>query len=107
MKRLFDLAVALLALVVLSPFLLVLALAIKLESSGPVFYLHTRVGKGGKEFKLIKFRTMRMGGGSNLTAGQTDPRITKVGRVIRKMHLDEFAQLINVLKGDMSIVGPR
>ncbi len=107
MKSVFDYIIAVLVLALFSPLLLLVALAIKLDSKGPVFYLQNRVGKGGKEFKIIKFRTMNKSMGNGLTSGLADPRITRVGRIIRKMHLDEFTQLINVLKGDMSLVGPR
>lgn len=108
-KRLFDIGASLLILLIASPFLLLLALAIKLDSPGPVFYRQVRVGRYGKDFRIFKFRTMVQDAdkkGLSLTTGH-DPRITRVGRLIRKLRLDEFSQLLNVLKGEMSLVGPR
>lgn len=108
-KRLFDIGASLLILLIASPFLLLLALAIKLDSPGPVFYRQVRVGRYGKDFRIFKFRTMVQDAdkkGLSLTTGH-DPRITRVGRFIRKIRLDEFSQLLNVLKGEMSLVGPR
>ena len=108
-KRVFDVAVSAVILLVLSPFLLLLALAVKLDSRGPVFYRQTRVGRYNKDFRIFKFRTMVVGAdkiGPPLTTGD-DPRITRVGKWIRKCRLDEFSQLLNVLCGDMSLVGPR
>lgn len=106
MKSLFDYTIATLALVLFLPFLIIVAIAIKLDSKGPIFYRQIRMGQHGKKFKIFKFRTMT-GTGSTLTMGTSDPRITRVGRIIRGLHLDEFAQLINILKGEMSLVGPR
>lgn len=108
-KRIFDVAASLLILLVLSPLLLLVALAVKLDSRGPVFYRQSRVGLYGRDFQIYKFRTMvqnadRMG--PPLTVGR-DPRVTRVGRLIRKCRLDEFSQLLNVLGGSMSLVGPR
>jgi len=108
-KRGFDVLASLTGLVLLSPVLAVVALAIKLTSPGPVFFRQERVGRGFRRFEILKFRTMvpdapKLGG--QLTAGE-DPRITRVGRLLRKIKLDELPQLINVLKGDMSFVGPR
>lgn len=108
-KRVFDVVVSALILLILSPFLLLLALAVKLDSSGPVFYRQTRVGRYNKDFKIYKFRTMVQNAdkiGPPLTMGK-DPRITRVGALIRKLRLDEFSQLLNVLGGSMSLVGPR
>jgi len=107
-KRIFDIVVSVIGLVTLSPFLLLLAMAIIIESKGGVFYLQTRVGRNNKDFKLFKFRSMAIGSDKHglLTVGN-DSRITKVGYYIRKYKLDEFAQLLNVIKGDMSLVGPR
>lgn len=109
LKRAFDLALAVPGLVLLSPVFLILAAAIKIESPGPVFYRGVRVGRFGRPFRIYKFRSMvvdaeRLGGSST---GENDPRITRVGRFIRRTKLDEFCQLINVVLGDMSIVGPR
>ena len=109
MKRLFDIIASACGLLVLSPLFLILALWIKLDSQGPVFYKQIRVGRFNKDFQLYKFRSMRMGSDKKglITVGDRDPRITKSGYFIRKYKLDEFPQLINVLKGDMSLVGPR
>jgi lipopolysaccharide/colanic/teichoic acid biosynthesis glycosyltransferase len=109
LKRLVDFFVSLLFLFLLSPILLLLAILIKLESNGPVFYLQVRVGLNGKDFRIFKFRTMFIGSDKAglLTVGGRDPRITKVGIFIRKYKLDELPQLINVLNGEMSLVGPR
>jgi lipopolysaccharide/colanic/teichoic acid biosynthesis glycosyltransferase len=108
-KRIFDIVFSLLGLVVLSPFFVVLTILIKAESKGNIFYLQTRVGKNNKDFKIFKFRSMYQDADKNglLTIGEKDSRVTRVGYYIRKYKLDEFAQLINVLKGEMSIVGPR
>jgi len=109
-KRAFDILSALVGLSVLVPFFPFIALAIYLDSPGPIFYTQERVGKGGKVFKLIKLRTMIPGAeadGQALRAQTNDPRVTRVGRWLRKMRLDEMPQLINVLKGEMSAVGPR
>ena len=109
MKRLFDIVASTLGLIVLSPLFLVLAVWIKVDSKGPVFFRQTRVGWHNKDFRIFKFRSMRVGSdrGSLVTIGGRDPRITKSGYYIRKYKLDEFPQLINVLIGDMSLVGPR
>lgn len=108
-KRLFDVLFSALGLLVLAPFLLLLAAAIRLDSPGPVFYRGVRVGMGGKPFRIFKFRSMVADAeskGASSTSG-TDPRVTRTGRFIRRYKLDEFSQLINVLLGDMSLVGPR
>ncbi|MCR4681043.1 MAG: sugar transferase [Bacteroidales bacterium] len=109
MKRFLDILSSFLVLVVLLPVWLVIALAIALESRGGVFYKQVRVGKDNKDFNLYKFRTMRVGSDQKglLTVGERDNRITRVGYFLRKFKIDEFPQLLNVLKGDMSIVGPR
>jgi lipopolysaccharide/colanic/teichoic acid biosynthesis glycosyltransferase len=108
-KRIFDIIIAFFGLLVLLPFLLILALAILIDSPGGVFYRQVRVGKNEKPFRIFKFRSMRSGSDKKglLTVGNADMRITSVGKFIRKYKLDEFAQLINVLIGDMSLVGPR
>ncbi len=108
-KRLFDIFFSFIGLILLSPVFLLIALVIKLTSKGPVFYRGKRVGKGGKIFRIYKFRTMvenaeQIGGPS--TAGD-DPRLTTIGKFIKKFKIDELSQLINVLKGEMSLVGPR
>jgi lipopolysaccharide/colanic/teichoic acid biosynthesis glycosyltransferase len=108
-KRFFDIAASALILLILSPLLLILAAAVKLDSPGPVFYRQTRVGRYGSDFKIFKFRTMVQNAdqiGPPLTMGK-DPRITQVGRFIRKCRMDEVSQLLNVLNGSMSLVGPR
>ena len=109
MKRLFDIVASALGLLVLSPLFLLLALWIKLDSPGPVFYRQQRVGRYNKDFSIYKFRSMRVGAdrGSLVTIGDRDARVTRSGYLIRKFKLDELPQLINVLRGDMSLVGPR
>ena len=109
LKRLFDIFCSSIGLVILSPILLLLALLIKFESKGPVFFLQTRVGLNNKDFKLFKFRSMFMDAEKRgqLTVGMRDPRITRTGYYLRKFKLDEVPQLLNVIKGDMSLVGPR
>jgi lipopolysaccharide/colanic/teichoic acid biosynthesis glycosyltransferase len=109
LKRLFDILFSFIGLVILCPFFLLLAAAIKLETAGPVFYRGVRVGLAGRPFRIFKFRSMvqdaeRKGASSTSTQ---DMRVTRMGRLIRKFKFDEFSQLINVLVGDMSIVGPR
>ncbi|MEX8520430.1 MAG: sugar transferase [Leptothrix sp. (in: b-proteobacteria)] len=108
-KRLLDITLAGLGLLLLAPLLLLIALAIKLDSDGPVLFLQERVGRRGAAFKIYKFRTMRhdpAGGGALITVGN-DSRITRVGALLRNTKLDELAQLFNVLGGSMSLVGPR
>ncbi|UCF19442.1 MAG: sugar transferase [Gemmatimonadota bacterium] len=122
-KRAVDLTVSFIALVVTSPLMAVIGLAIKLESKGPVLFGHVRVGRGGKSFRCYKFRTMRRGAQKELLVNanlkrryvendyklplEEDPRVTAVGRFLRKSSLDELPQLFNVLGGSMSLVGPR
>jgi lipopolysaccharide/colanic/teichoic acid biosynthesis glycosyltransferase len=109
MKRTFDATVSFLGLVLLSPFLLTVAVFIKLDSRGPVLFRQQRIGKEFRPFLICKFRTMLQepfGSGRLITIGD-DPRITRAGRWLRKTKIDELPQLINVLKGDMSFVGPR
>jgi len=109
MIRAFDIIISLSILLVFSPFFFLISLVIPLDSRGPVFFIQSRVGKNGKDFSLIKFRTMRKGAQQQglLTVGARDNRITRVGLLLRKYKLDEIPQLINVLKGEMSLVGPR
>ena len=109
MKRLFDIVASGLGLLCLSPLFLILAVWIKCDTPGPVFYRQTRVGRYNRDFRLYKFRSMRIGADRQglITVGGHDPRITRSGYFIRKYKLDEFPQLINVLFGDMSLVGPR
>jgi len=110
-KRLMDMLLSFIALVILSPILLVTAVAIKVCDGGPVLYKQNRLTRGGKEFFVLKFRSMRVdaekNGVAQLSTGTKDDRITPVGRVIRKTRIDELPQLINIIRGDMSIVGPR
>ena len=117
-KRLFDILASLAALAVLSPLFLVIAILILSEDGRPVFYKHTRVGKGGKTFQMYKFRTMYQDRRIVLTPEQqvelqqefkleNDPRVTRIGSKLRMSSLDELPQLLNILKGDMSFVGPR
>ncbi|PBQ34180.1 glycosyl transferase [Sphingobacteriaceae bacterium] len=109
LKRLFDILVSLLGLIVLSPFLILVSLIVGLSSKGGVFYFQERVGIHGVSFKLFKFRTMRTGSEKKglLTVGGRDPRVTRVGYYLRKYKIDELPQLLNVLFGSMSLVGPR
>ena len=108
-KRLFDIVATLVGSILLLPIIIPIALWIKLSSKGPLFYIQKRVGKNFKEFDLYKFRSMIIDAdkvGPSVTSGD-DPRITKVGKIIRRTKIDELPQLLNVLKGDMSLVGPR
>lgn len=109
LKRIFDIIASGCGLLVLSPVFIILAVWVKLDSKGPVFYKQFRVGKDNKDFKLLKFRSMRVGADKKglITVGGRDPRITPSGYYIRKYKLDELPQLINVFIGDMSLVGPR
>lgn len=109
MKRLFDIISSGIGLILLSPVFLFLAVWIKLDSKGPVFYRQVRVGRKGRDFKIYKFRSMQQGADKKglITVGGKDPRVTRSGYYIRKYKLDEFPQLINVFIGDMSVVGPR
>ena len=120
-KRIMNLLCSFVGVIVLSPFFLIISIFIKITSKGPVFFIHERVGLNGKKFKLIKFRTM-VNNAEEMIASfspeqkkeweenyklKDDPRITKIGKFLRRTSLDELPQLINILKGDMSIVGPR
>ncbi|MDZ4712105.1 MAG: sugar transferase [bacterium] len=109
LKRGFDILFSIAGLVILTPLFIVIAVIIKSDSKGPVFFKQQRVGKNGEDFTLIKFRSMAKGKINNslLTIGSKDSRITGAGYYLRKYKLDEFPQLINVLKGEMSFVGPR
>ena len=109
MKRAFDFVTALAGTVCLSPLFAMIAVLIKLDSPGPVLFTQERLGKGLRPFFIYKFRTMVTDAprlGADITIGE-DPRITRIGRVLRRAKLDELPQLLNVLKGDMSMVGPR
>lgn len=109
-KRILDIMVSLAGLVIASPLMILMALAIKFDSKGPVFYRQVRVGKKGGLFKMLKFRTMNEDAEKNtgpIWAKKGDPRVTRMGFFLRRAHLDELPQLLNVLKGEMSVVGPR
>ena len=109
LKRLFDIVCSLIGLIILLPVFMLISIWIMMDSSGGIFYRQVRVGRDNKDFHLLKFRTMRTGSDKKglLTVGGRDPRITRSGYFLRKYKLDELPQLINVLKGDMSLVGPR
>ena len=108
-KRLFDIVSSGIGLLCLAPVFVVMAIWIKLDSRGPVFYRQTRVGRYGRDFRIFKFRSIRVGSdkGRQITVGERDPRITRSGYFIRRYKIAELPQLINVFLGDMSIVGPR
>ena len=109
-KRLIDTVLSLIALIILSPLLLITALAVKISSPGPVLFKQQRLGLHGKVFTIYKFRSMTDGAehtGSGVYSGKGDPRVTKVGKLIRATSIDELPQLINIIVGDMAIVGPR
>ncbi len=109
-KRLLDIIISLLVLIILSPLLLITAIAIKISSPGPVIFKQRRLGLNGKEFNIYKFRSMVQNAehtGSGVYSGKGDARVTKIGRIIRATSIDELPQAINMLKGDMSLIGPR
>ena len=109
-KRLLDIILAALALILLSPLMLSAALAVKLSCRGPVIFKQKRLGRNGKEFNFYKFRSMVVNAektGSGVYSGKSDPRVTKVGRILRATSIDELPQLFNILKGDMALIGPR
>jgi lipopolysaccharide/colanic/teichoic acid biosynthesis glycosyltransferase len=108
-KRLFDVVFSVLGIILLFPILLLIAILIKLDSKGPVLFIQGRVGKNNQDFNIYKFRTMRIQSDKKglLTLGNHDSRITKIGYFLRRYKIDEFPQLINIIKGDMSFVGPR
>ena len=108
-KRLFDVVFSVIGLILLLPVLLLISILIKLDSKGPVLFIQGRVGKNNEDFNIYKFRTMRVQSDIKglLTLGNNDSRITKMGYFLRRYKIDEFPQLINILKGDMSFVGPR
>ena len=110
LKRIIDVILSVLALIVLSWLYLIIAIIIKATSKGPVLFKQERIGKDGKVFKILKFRSMKVGAektGSGVYSGKGDPRVTKVGKFIRATSIDELPQLINILKGDMALIGPR
>ena len=109
-KRFFDSVIAICALILLSPVMLITALAVRLESEGPVIFRQKRLGLDGKEFEILKFRSMANNSehtGSGVYSGKDDMRVTKVGKIIRKTSIDELPQLVNILKGEMALIGPR
>jgi lipopolysaccharide/colanic/teichoic acid biosynthesis glycosyltransferase len=108
-KRFFDIVISLISLVLLSPFLFYFMIQIKRDSKGPVFYRQERIGRLGRPFKILKFRTMYLGAenGTPKLSSANDDRITQIGRTLRKYRIDEIPQFWNILKGDMSLVGPR
>ena len=109
-KRLFDIIFSIIGLIVSLPIMLIVAIIIKLTSKGPVFFKQDRIGKNGKVFKMYKFRSMVVNAektGTGVYSGANDPRVTKIGKFIRKTSIDEFPQFVNILKGDMSFIGPR
>ena len=109
-KRFFDILLSFVGLVILALPLIIVAIAIKIDSRGPVLFKQVRLGKGGKEFKILKFRSMCVNAehtGSGVYSGKGDPRVTRMGRIMRATSVDELPQLINILKGDMSFIGPR
>ncbi|WP_298555641.1 sugar transferase [uncultured Algibacter sp.] len=108
-KRLFDITFSVIGLILLFPILLLIAILIKIDSKGPVLFIQERVGKNNKDFNIYKFRTMRVLSDKKglLTLGNNDSRITRIGFFLRRFKIDEFPQLINIIKGDMSFVGPR
>jgi lipopolysaccharide/colanic/teichoic acid biosynthesis glycosyltransferase len=110
MARIFDILIAAVALALLAPFIVIAAVAIKLGSRGPVFYRQRRIGRDGREFEMLKLRTMVPGSdpvGVGTVVGRDDPRVTRAGRFLRRTSLDEVPNLVNVLRGEMAIVGPR
>src|SRR5699024_2091211 len=109
-KRMIDIVISLIMLIVTSPIMLIAAILIKITSKGPVFYKQVRITKGQKEFEILKFRSMRIDAedlSGPVLAQAEDPRVTKVGKYLRSLRIDELPQLFNVLKGDMSLIGPR
>lgn len=106
-KRIFDICVASLALVVLSPLMLLIAILIKLEDGGDILFRQTRIGRNSSEFTVLKFRSMPMGTADLPSALALEVKVTRIGRLLRRTNIDELPQLFNVLRGDMSIVGPR
>jgi putative colanic acid biosynthesis UDP-glucose lipid carrier transferase len=109
LKRILDIVLSLALIVLIAPFLLLVALLIRMDSAGPVLFRQTRLGLGGQPFKILKFRTMTVleNGDRVVQATRNDPRVTRLGRFLRQTSIDELPQLINVLKGEMSLVGPR
>ena len=109
LKRLFDVIFSIIGLILIAPFFLIISFLIKLDSKGPILFIQTRVGKNNIDFNIFKFRTMKIKSNKEglLTLGNHDARITKIGYFLRRYKIDELPQLINVIKGEMSFVGPR
>lgn len=109
-KRLFDIIISLFGIIIAAIPMLIIAMLIKLDSKGPVLFKQERIGKNGKVFKILKFRSMCVGAekmGSGVYSGKNDSRVTKVGKILRKTSLDEVPQLFNMIKGELSLIGPR
>ena len=110
LKRIIDVTLSFIGVIFFSPIFFLTAILIKLESRGPIIFKQDRLGKNGKTFKIYKFRSMCVGAeskGSGVYSGKNDSRVTKIGKIIRATSIDEFPQFFNILKGDMSIIGPR
>ena len=110
LKRMFDVVLSGIAIIILAIPMLIIAIAVKISDPGPAIFKQQRIGKGGKVFNILKFRSMKIGAektGSGVYSGKGDPRVTKIGRILRATSLDELPQLLNVFKGDMSFIGPR
>ena len=108
LKRVGDIFISFIGLLMLSPFLLIVALLIKIDSKGPIIFKQRRIGKNGKEFNIYKFRSMTVGAEKHgVYESKNDSRVTRIGKIIRKLSIDELPQFVNILKGDMSIIGPR
>src|SRR5690554_3080476 len=107
-KRLLDIMISFLGLLITMPILILVAILIKLDSKGPIIFKQDRIGKNGKVFKMYKFRSMTVGAEKGgVYESKNDARVTRVGKVIRKLSIDELPQFVNILKGDMSVIGPR
>ena len=109
-KRIMDIVLSIIGLIILSPILLITSIAIKIDSKGPIIFKQERIGKSGKVFKIYKFRSMIVGAenkGTGVYSGKNDNRVTKIGKFIRLTSIDELPQLLNILKGEMSFIGPR
>lgn len=107
-KRFFDIVISVLGIIILSPLLLIVSILIKIESKGPIIFKQERIGKNGKVFDIYKFRSMKLDSEKDgVYESKNDKRVTRIGRIIRKLSIDELPQFLNIIKGDMSIIGPR
>ncbi|MDC7249522.1 MAG: sugar transferase [Sphaerochaetaceae bacterium] len=107
-KRFFDIFISVIGVIVLSPLLILVSILIKIDSKGPVIFKQERIGKSGKVFNILKFRSMNLNAEKQgVYESKNDPRVTKIGKIIRKLSIDELPQFLNIIKGDMSIIGPR